>query len=241
MPFGRKGKMRASYDGGQAPDAWGTGEGTIGGGWGYVSKNEGSFAIVADEPGGLLQVTLDTADLDNFTMKAGPFRPADGGLVFECRFKMADIVKTDAFIGFTETLNLATPVLPATFSGSAMTYVGSGGMIGWEFDEAGTVDTWRALGGDGGAVVGGADANGTVTTEGAPVNDEFDLFKVEIDTDGAARLYHDEVLVKSIAATGSITPGDNFYAVLMFNTNSGGTAIVEIDYAEAEGWRDWSV
>ena len=75
MPQGTYGVIRNWYDGGSYPDSWGTGVGTLGGGWGYCSVNEGSFTGLVDESGQILRMTLDTADNDNIALFRGPFKP----------------------------------------------------------------------------------------------------------------------------------------------------------------------
>jgi len=205
---------------------------------GQVSVGEGSFAHTVDEPGGVLKITTDTSDNDNVCLYAGPFKPADGICVMEARFKIADITAGALFVGFCETLNATTPVMPAEFATATMTYNGSGGMVGLQFDADGTTDDWRAVAGDGGAVSGDAAANGTVANA-APVNDEYDVVRVEIDDNGTGRVYHDGKLIKDVGV--AVTPGDLQHAVLFYENRSAGAKVFEADYFFAEGGRDWTV
>jgi len=87
----------------------------LGGGVGLIGVNEGVLALTIDEPGGVLSITTDTADNDNHALVAGAFRPSDGGMWMEVRMKMASVAATKQahFIGFSETLSHATPVMPA--------------------------------------------------------------------------------------------------------------------------------
>lgn len=205
---------------------------------GYVCVNEGSFAPTVDEPGGIVAVTTDTADNDNFAMYAGPFKPADGGCVMEARFKVADITTDAIYCGFSETLDATTPVMPAEFATATMTYNGTGSIIGIQFDADGTTADWRAVFGDGGAVKSNADANGTRAYEAA-VNDEWDVVRVEIGTDGTARVMLNGRVIKEI--TDACTVTDLQYAVLMVENRSAAASVMEVDYFYAEGGRDWAV
>jgi hypothetical protein len=209
----------------------------------YVSVNEGSFAAVTDEPGGILQITTDTADNDNCFLCIGPFKPADGGVVMEARLKMADITTGALYVGFTETLDATTPVMPAEFATATITYNGSGGMVGLQFDSDGTTPDWRAVFGDGGAVSSGADANGT-RAYNAPVNDKFDVIRVEIDVNGYARVLLGSdsggfKVVKEVNAA-VVTPADLQWAVVGIENRSAAASVLEVDYMLAKGNIDWT-
>lgn len=212
----------------------------------HIGVNQGTITYATDEPGGVVLLTSDTADDDNVAIFLGRFRPADGGVWMETRFKF-DSLNVGIFVGFTETLLLTEPVMPAEFATSSMTYNGTGGMIGLQMDLDGTDDDFRALGGDGGAATGDAAANGTRANETLTV-DEFYIARVEIDNDGTGRCYigHDGGLAGDVALvaefnTAVITPGDDFYAILMMENRTGANNILEVDYFYAQGGRDWAV
>jgi hypothetical protein len=231
-----------------APDndyTWPSGTGHIDG-VAFVSVNEGTIEWTVDEPGGVVAFTTDTADNDNVAMCIGTFRPTDGGCWMECRFKVNHLT-TAVFFGFTETLALDTPVMPAEFATVTMTYNGSGGMIGANYDFDGTTDDFRAVMADGGTNTGDSDANGTRFTD-TPTADEWYIGRVEIDRDGTGRvlLGHDSgnaaasMKIKEFNTAG-VNPNDLFYAVLFFENRSGDARILEVDYFYACGGRDWSV
>lgn len=224
---------------------WGTGTVHVDG-FGFVSVNEGSFEWTVDEPGGILAVTTDTGDNDNAALMAGTFQPADGAIAIEARFKINGVGHA-AYVGFTETLALGTPVMPAEFSSTTMTYNGSGGMVGLQWDADGSTDDWRAIAGDGGSASSAADSNGTAASA-AVTADSWQLARVEIDQDGKGRCYVGNAnvnfngkykLVKEFTSA-VITPGDNFYGVLMVENRSGAAQVLEVDYIKVTGSRDWS-
>ena len=212
----------------------------LGGGVMYSSVNEGSFALTTDEPGGILAVTTDTGDNDNCCLKAGPFKCADGGCVMEVRAKMADITTGAQCIGFQETVDDTTPVMGMEFATSTMTYNSVGTCVGWNFDSDGTTDTWRCAAADDGTVNTNADTNGTSTDQGAAVNDEWDILRVEIDPNGDARFYHDGKLIKTIADAVPTTTV-MLWAVAMIENRSSAASEAEYDYIYAKGNRDWTV
>ena len=247
MPQSQYGKVRV-WDDFLGPDndlTWGTGTVKVGN-FGFVSVNEGSFEWTIDEPGGIVAITTDVGNDDNAALMAGTYKPADGGMLMEARLKMSN-VDCALFVGFSETLALDTPVMPAEFATATMTYNGSGGMIGAQYDVDGTDDDWRAIFGDGGAVSGGADTNGTRANETITA-DEWYIVRVEVDEDGTGRVYvgHDDglggdlSLVKEIS-TAFVTNTDVLYAVCMIETRTANARILEVDYMAAEGFRDWTV
>jgi hypothetical protein len=208
------------------------------GNWGYVCVNEGTMVAVSDEPNGVWTFNTDTADNDNFALFCGPFRAADGGVVMEARLKVAAITTSALFVGFTETLDATTPVMPAEFATATMTYNGTGAIVGLQWDADGTTNDWRAVFGDGGAVKSNADANGTRAYEAA-VNDEWDVIKVEVSADAVARVWLNGRVIKEI--TSAVTTTDLLFPVVMVENRSGASNALEIDYAFADGGRDWSV
>lgn len=232
--------------------AWGAanlvaGDGLGAGGIGFASVNEGSFASTVDEPGGILAITTDTADNDNAVLMAGKFKPADGVVTLEARFKYSN-ADCAVFVGFTETMALDTPVMPAEFATATMTYNGSGGMVGLQYDVDGTTDDWRALMGDGGAAQAGS-GNGTRALATLTA-DRWVLARVVLFEDGSAECWLGDVghadsnaiptmrLIKKFDA--GVNPADLFYAVLMIENRSGNARVLEVDYMCGSAGRDWA-
>ena len=243
MPQGSFGEIRV-WDDFLGPDndlTWGTGTVLVGN-FGFVSVNEGSFEWTVDEPGGILAITSDTGDDDNAVLMAGTFKPADGGMQMEARFKYSN-VDCAIYVGFTETLSLATPVMPAEFATATMTYNGTGGMAGFNYDVDGTTDDFRAVAGDGAAVVSGADANGTRALATLTA-DNWIIARVELHDNGKSRMLLADLskdnlkVIKEVSGTLGVS--DMFYAILMLENRSGNARVLEVDYMYARGWRDWT-
>jgi hypothetical protein len=218
---------------------------------GYVSVNEGSFASTVDEPGGILAVTTDTGDDDNFFMHTGVFKPADGGMEMECRFKTNSATLGAIFAGFTETLALDTPVMPVELATVTVTHNGAGGMAGLYLDTDATTADFRAAFGDGGAALAQKDPKGAVVTainsraNATITADAWYIAKVEVKPDGMARVYIGEadaakelkLVAESTAALGT---SDVFYAVLGFENRTAAARLFEVDYFYARAWVDWT-
>ena len=249
MPQGQFGRITALNDftGSFEDRTWPSTSEDLGNGWYFVSVNQGTLQKVTDEPGGVLQFLTAASDDDNVALLSGPYRPTDGGCIMEAYVKVADdMANTALFLGFSETMNQATPVMPAEFLTLTMTYNGTGGMVGFSYDSDATTNDFRAVGADGGAVASNADANGTRANQTITA-DEYYRVRVEIGPDGTGRCWmsHDGLgkdgmfLVKEIAI--AVNPDDIFYAVVMCETRTGAALEFEVDLVFAEGARDWSV
>jgi len=229
---------------------------SLGGGWGLHGVNEGTLVATVDEPGGVIAVTTDTADDDNNFISSGLFSPATGTAVCEFRFKITDSVastRAAAWCGFTETLAYDTPVMPFETNATTTTYRGSGGMVGFGFDSDATSIRWRFGAGDGGAAIATKDENGVAGTaigidaEATITADRYWLFRVELYPNGlaagsildaASGSKPDWRLVGE--TTAALTATDNFHATLGIENRSGANEVLEVDYAYAQGYRDWS-
>jgi len=251
MPRGNFGEIRAFNDftGSYEDVTWASTSVDLGGGWGMVSENEGTLNQIVDEPGGILEFLTDTGDNDNVALYAGPFKPSDGGVVMEARFKVADDLNVAFFAGFTETLAMGTPVMPAEYATLTMAINGSGGVAGLQYDLDGNApDVFRPASGDGGAVTG-TNKNGTAitatttTSSGQTVTlDKFVVARVEISPSGRIEylLAADKELTLVESITGAITASDVFYAVLMCENRAAAAHNFQVDYVYARGFRDWT-
>lgn len=230
--------------------AWGTGTlvAGLGEGIGFTSVNEGSFASTVDEPGGILAITTDTADNDNACLTIGKFFPRDGGCEMKARFKYSN-VDVAVFVGFAETIALDTPVMPAEFATTTMTY-NAGNLIGLQYDVDGTTDDWRAVMGDGSAALldsgNGIRANATVTA------DRWVEAFVKVNADGSGECWLSDVghvdadgfpqlrLIKNFSRRGAtmLNVTDPLYAVLFIENRSGNARVLEVDYFGAKGYTD---
>lgn len=227
------------------PDkTWGTGQFNVGRVF-VTSVNEGTIENTVDEPGGIVAFTTDTGDDDNVAIFAGPLKAGDGPIVMEARFKTNSATLGAIFCGFSQTLAVDTPVMPAEFATATMTYNGTGAMAGLQFDSDGTAKDFRAVFGSGGVVLSGADANGT-RANATITADRWYVARTEIDPSGAARVYFGDItagsqmkLIKSISTGVSTTAV--LHPVLMFENRSAAARLFEVDYFYCRGYRDWAV
>ncbi len=246
--FGRISEFQ-DFMGGYEDITWASTSTDLKHGWYMVSVNDGTIQKVVDEPGGVVQFLTATADNDNVVLLSGPYRPADGGIWTEVRFKVADdMANTQLYAGFVEEMNQATPVIPVEFATETMTYnqttTNSG--AGLQYDSGGSTGDFRAVAFSGTVASSNADANGTRANQTITA-DEYYICRTEIDPDGTARMYiaHDGLgkdglfLVKEVIS--AVTPGDLFFATAICQNATGAALEFEIDTLDASGYRDWSV
>ena len=254
MPGGSYGRVPFGSDFTGLYDSvvWGTtqlvsGEG-IGNGLGFTSVNEGSFASTVDESGGVLAITSDTGDDDNAVLAAGKFAPRDGYMEVEARFKYSN-VDCAIYVGFAETMALDTPVMPAEFATATMTYNGTGGMLGFNYDVDGTTDDFRAVLGDAGAAR--SDSSNGIRASATLTADQWFLARVIMNERGGGECWFADSsdagddsmpnlqLVKRFSTGTLLTTTDLFFAVLMIENRSANARVLEIDYLFGSGGRDW--
>lgn len=225
-----------------------TGGENLEGGVGLIAVNEGSYASTFDETGGILALTTDTGNDDNNCLVAGVFSPRDGKMVVKARFKYSN-VDCAIFVGFSETLSIATPVMPAEFATATMTYNGTGGIVGLQYDVDGTTDDFRACMGDAGAAISdssnGIRANATLTA------DRWFEAEVILNEDGSAECWLGDssnanalnmnklALVKRFSAGTLLTTTDVFYACLILENRTANARVLETDYFAGTAGRDW--
>ena len=215
-----------------------------------VGVNEGSYFSSLVLPNGVLILTTDTADDDNHAIiGGGKYRPADGPLTMEARFQIHHLTCA-VFFGFTETLALDTPVMPAEFATATMTYNGTGAMLGLQYDVDGTADDFRAVMGQGGANVGGSASAQGVRANGTPTIDSWMEARVIMNPDGSGEVWFGDltrvdgsgnVMLKRVKRyDAGLTPTKFFYPVLMIENRDGNARIMNIDYFRGWANRTWT-
>ena len=218
------------------------------GGVGLIAVNEGGYASTIDETGGILAITTDTAQNDNAFLVAGVFSPRDGKIVLRTRFKYSN-VDCAIFVGFSETLAIGTPVMPAEFDTVTMTYNGEGGIVGFNYSVSGTTDDFRACMGDAGAAI--SDSSNGIRASATVTADRWIQTEVILNEDGSAECWLADCsqanallmpklrLVKRFDTGTLLTPTDVFHACLGIENRSANARTLEVDYFAGSGGRDW--
>lgn len=228
---------------------WGVGTIKVGN-FGFISVNEGTLEWTVDEGNGVLAVTTDTGDDDNACLMAGAFIPnVNNPLVTEWRFKFNSASLGAVFVGFTQTLVLATPVVPMEFATATMTYNGTGQLLGALWDSDATTGDFRCSAGTAGAVAGtNYQTNAALVAAGVRAfetitADEWYIVRVELSLDGVGTVHvgHKGRSLDPIVRITGLAVTNALYAVCMFENRSAAARLFEVDYGYASGSRDWEV
>lgn len=227
----------------------------LGGELWLIGVQEGSIIGTFDEPGGVLDITTDVGDNDNQVIYTGMFKPIDGGMWMEARFKITDSVaatRAAVWCGFTETLAKDTPVMPVERTGTTNTF-NAGGSLGVMFDSDSTILRFFATAADGSAALAAKNSKtGTAITTGVldlgntMTADRWYVVRVEIGSNGKGRVYFGDIdsgdeLELVFENTTALGTGDNFHAALLIENRSAANERLEVDYFIGEGYRDWAV
>lgn len=206
-----------------------------------------TYAATTDEEGGILAYGTGASDNDNAVLRSGPFAPRNGFMVVEARFKYSN-VDCAVFVGFTETLDTTTPVMPAEFATATMTENGTGGMVGFNYDGDGTTDDFRALMGDGGAGI--SDSSNGIRASATITADQWFEARVILNPDGTAECWFGDAsdansdnmpalrLIKRFNTGTLLTTTDLFFACLMIENRSANARTLEVDYYGGEAGVD---
>jgi len=165
------------------------------------------------------------------------FKPSvNAPMAVECRLEMAALTARVVFVGFTGTMiDAQTDLLQGTTSTIAYTETN---LVGFLYDVGLTTDVeWHMVhsGGATTAVTDGLLLNSGVT----PVAGEMNILRVEVDNNGTARWYIDEVLLKTLE--GAVSTTAVFAGCVGAIATSAASATATVDYIAVEAERDWTV
>lgn len=159
-----------------------------------------------------------------------------GPLVMEARVALPAQTARSVFVGFSGVAG-AVQVEMVTGSTTTVTYASTQGdnVCGFFFDSQLTSKNWHI-------VHKGGTASAPTTTalcdSGVlPVNDEFDVLRVEIDPNANTRFYINGVLIRTTANTVSTTV--NLAAIAGVWATTTTVATLDVDYVAAEANRYW--
>lgn len=228
-----------------------------------VGGDDTALTLVAtvDEPGGVLSidVTDDTID-EGFAVYSAAFKPADGAVAFETRFQVNDLSATNIFVGFMESFTPDDPDqgMPYTMATTTITVVDLGVTAGIFVDHNADNDDWYfaaaqdAAAANGVTLVAPAVGGGRmgVDLSGDEGDDEWIIFRVEIEQDGTAFGYvgssHTDAGGSTLRLVGRTDRGAldataMVYPILLVH-NDGNTGVTgKVDYYAVNASRDWSV
>lgn len=180
-------------------------------------------SFTSDEPGGVIALTTGGTDDNNCAIVAKGFNPSLNRAVIEVKIKAASLATMAFNVGFTDTLDGTTPVLPFEYATTSLTTAPANGCA-FLFDTDATTDVLRI-----GAVKANVDTVDAAASEPvALAADTYVTLRVEIEQNGDVNFLADGKLVRRVV--GAVTANINYMAYAMVETRTGGAASIELDY-----------
>jgi hypothetical protein len=184
-------------------------------------------AILAGGIGGVMRMTTGdagsglAADLVQATA-ALQWQASNGNLCFETRVKASAITTCYFFYGFTDLVTLEGPVISAGSVDTITTQATDA--VGFMFDSRMDTDTFHLVG-----VANNVDATRQAIAT-VPVVDVYQVFRVEVDSAGAATFFVNGVQVGT-KMSGAVTPGvDLTPTICVSKTSVAASMLLDVDY-----------
>jgi hypothetical protein len=240
MPQGDVGKIKLFHDFFDATDLTNTGEETNIGpfrffGQGTAELDSGVVSVATVSGVGRITTTDEAAHSAAVGTGQGLSPALNGTLVCEARVQLNNLDTKTVFVGFSDDA-ATTAISPATGSTTTLT-LGDSDICGFVLDAALTSDEEWHFVHNGGASAGVTDSTALVSGIDA-VAAEWDVLRIEIDTNGTARWYINEVLSKTLV--GAVAPATVFAAYAMVQAAGAAIEQLDVDYLDVRGARDWT-
>lgn len=198
--------------------------------WNVVEGTDSATSadsVLAGGIGGVLRLTTGdagtglAADMIQVT-QALQWQAANGDLCFQTRVKLSAITVCYVFLGFTDLVTLEAPIESA---GSANTLTSNAtDAVGFMFDTRMTDDNWWLVG-----VANNTDATHQDTGV-APVADDYETFRIEVNASGAATFFRNGLQVGT-AMTGAVTAATDLTpTIAVSKTATAASMTLDVDY-----------
>ena len=187
-------------------------------------------------------ITITSANTDADTTFIGTHIGLDvalmGPIVLEARVQLPDLDTKEIFFGLTSILSVDEQLQDIVINASATTITMPADLVGFYLsDELTTVaGDWHGI------YSGGTTTASTTTTDGqlnnVAVAGEWQVLRLEVDSNGTARWYIDGNLKQTVAGAASTTT--NMAVCLAAAANTTQLAIFDVDYLLVRANRDWT-
>lgn len=176
-------------------------------------------------------VVVTTGDGDGSTAAdaaqlvcAIPVQADSGGLIFEARLHINTAITNVAInVGLTDATGLEEPF---TIGGSDTITSTASDAVCFVYDTGADTDEWFMC-----AVDSDTDDSGNATTGTAPTADTYQIFRIEVDSDGATiRFYIDGTLEGTLSGDAGVSPDVNLYATVIACGDGTASKTVDVDY-----------
>ena len=205
-----------------------------------IEEADAGVATLAG-PSGILRITGSNVDAD--TTFVGTNIMFDVGLmgtiVLETRIQVPDLDTKEIYFGLTSILTLDEQLQDIVINSSSTALTLTADLCGFYLsDELTDDEDWHGIYNGGAATAGGT------TTADVDLNDdavagEWQVLRLEVDTNGTARWFIDGDLKQTVVGACSTT--SDFAVVLACGANTSQLVILDCDYILVTANRDWTV
>jgi hypothetical protein len=209
-----------------------------------IEDNDAGAVIVdttAYNLNGVIELVSANENLDTIALMTGMMYDVAlmAPIVMEVRVQLVDLDAKAIFVGFNDvcTRSVTTTAILDPSTGTTMGLAASD-LIGFMFSSELTEDDMWHM-----PYRGGTTTGPTVTTDVESginaVAGEYNILRLEIDPNGTARWYIDNILKQTVKGACSTTVEMGFMAAV--GANEGTAAVIKIDYILVRANRDWTV
>ncbi|KKM13516.1 hypothetical protein LCGC14_1715460 [marine sediment metagenome] len=190
---------------------------------------------------GCVAITSDNTDADTVFIGTGiGFDVAlNGPIICETRVQMPDVDTKEIFFGITSILTPDEQLQDILINSSATVVTLTADLAGFYFSDELTASAtdWH------GVHAGGSTADGATAADitlGATVTaGEFQILRLEVDTNGTVRWLVDGDVKKTVV--GAVSTTTDVAVCLAAAANTTQAAIIQVDYLLVKANRDWTV
>lgn len=201
--------------------------------WELAKGSDGAAldpAIVVDTECGIARLTTgagdgSTAQDASLLVSENPVQADGGGLVFEARLRInTAITNISVCVGLTDTKTLEEP-----FTNAADVITSNAtDAVAWLYDTGATTDEWWMC-----AVDSDADDTGNAASGTAPTADIFQVFRIEVASDGNTVKYYIDGALEGTLTNAGVSPDVNLYMVVVACGDGTLSKTADVDYMYA--------
>ena len=192
-------------------------------------------------------VTITSANTDADTSFIGTHLMFDVGLmgtiVLEARVQLPDFDTKEIFFGLTSILTTSEQLEDIVINSSSTAITMPADLVAFYFSDELTASAteWHGIynGGSATASTTVADVNLGTTGSANPTAGEYQILRLEVESNGTVRWYIDKELVQTV--TGAVSTTTDYAVCLAAAANTTQLAIFDCDYLLVRAGRDWNL
>ncbi len=209
-------------------------------GQGTVELDSGAFVIPSALSGAVRLTTTNETEHCAAIGTTISIQPSlMGTIVMETRVQFNNTATKETFIGFSDTIDDVTIIEGEIMTGATttLTYTASDLIGFFQSADLSDADAWHMVNNGGSAGTSSTVSTATETSD-AIVAAEWDVLRLEIDTNGTARWYANGTLEKTLV--GAVAPTVALGLICGVEAKGANVEELDVDYLLLKANRDWT-